>query len=99
MKGGLTRNVKKAIPYSLGGLFRGWSYPHVYCDAWSSPKRNAAAKDKIDERVTDKYGDFKFDNLKENSGKYTLRIAYTGYDTKTIGVDLKKSLNAGTIYL
>jgi hypothetical protein len=99
MKGGLTRNVKKAIPYSLGGLFRGWFYPHVYCDAWSSPKRNAAAKDKIDERVTDKYGDFKFDNLKENSGKYTLRIAYTGYDTKTIGVDLKKSLNAGTIYL
>jgi hypothetical protein len=71
----------------------------VYCDAWSSPKRNAAAKDKIDERVTDKYGDFKFDSLEENSGTYTLRIAHAGNVTKTIEVDLKKSLNAGVIFL
>jgi len=56
-------------------------------------------KKKIGERVTDNYGDFKFDNLEENSGRYTLRIVYTGYGTKTIDVELKKSLNAGTIYL
>jgi Fe-S-cluster-containing dehydrogenase component len=57
------------------------------------------AHEKIGECVTDNYGDFKFDNLGENSGKYTVQIAYTGYDTKTIQVTLTKSLNIGTIYL
>ena len=58
-----------------------------------------AANEKIGECMTDNYGDYKFDNLEENSGRYMLRIAYTGCDTKTIEVDLKKSLNAGTIFL
>jgi Fe-S-cluster-containing dehydrogenase component len=58
-----------------------------------------AANEKIRECSADNYGDFRFDYLEENSGKYTLRIAYTGYDTKAIEVDLKKSLNAGTIFL
>jgi hypothetical protein len=53
----------------------------------------------IDECATDNFGDFKFDNLEENSGKYKLQIAYTGYDVKTITVELTKSLNAGTIFL
>jgi len=59
----------------------------------------SAAKEKMGECLTDNYGDFKFDNLEENSGKYTLRIACTDYDMKTIEVDLKKSFNAGTIFL
>jgi Fe-S-cluster-containing dehydrogenase component len=58
-----------------------------------------AANEKSAECITDNYGDFKFDNLEENSGKYVLRIAYTSYDAKAIEVDLKKSLNAGTIFL
>jgi Fe-S-cluster-containing dehydrogenase component len=58
-----------------------------------------AASDKIGECVTDNYGDFKFDNLEENSGKYKLRIAYTGYDIKTIEVDLKTSFYTGTVFL
>lgn len=58
-----------------------------------------AANERIGGCVTDNYGDFKFDNLEENSGKYTLQIAYTGYDMKTIEVNLKESLNAGTVYL
>jgi len=53
----------------------------------------------ISEFTTDDFGDFKFDNLKENSGKYKLQIAYAGYDVKTITVELTKSLNAGTIFL
>lgn len=57
------------------------------------------ANEKVSECVTDNYGDFKFDDLEENSGRYMLQIAYAGYDTKTIEVDLKKSLNAGTIFL
>jgi len=58
-----------------------------------------AANDKISERITDNYGDFKFDRLEENSGRYTLQIAYPGYATKTIAVELKKSLNVGVIFL
>jgi len=57
------------------------------------------ANEKIGECMTDNYGDFKIDNLEENSGRYVLRIAYTDYETKTIEVDLKKSLNTGTIFL
>lgn len=58
-----------------------------------------AANEKISECVTDNYGDFKFDNLEENSGKYTVQIVYTGYATKSIRVTLTKSQNIGTIYL
>ncbi len=59
---------------------------------------NAKNKE-IGKCVTDNYGDFKFENLEENSGKYTLQISYKGYDTKTVVVDLKESLNAGIFYL
>lgn len=58
-----------------------------------------ASNKKIDEFVTDNYGDFKFDDLEENSGKYTLEIVYPGYEKKTLEVDLKTSLNVGTIFL
>ncbi|OGP55106.1 MAG: oxidoreductase [Deltaproteobacteria bacterium RBG_13_52_11] len=57
------------------------------------------ANEKIGECMTDNYGDFKFDNLEENSGAYTLRITYTGYETKTIKVNLTKSVSAGMIFL
>jgi Fe-S-cluster-containing dehydrogenase component len=58
-----------------------------------------ASGEKMGECVTDNYGDFKFDNLEKNSGKYTLQIAYPGYATKTVEVELKESLNVGTIFM
>lgn len=58
-----------------------------------------AADDRISQCITDNYGDFKFDNIEENSGKYRLQIAYTGHDTKTIEAALGKSLNLGVIFL
>jgi len=54
---------------------------------------------KIDEAISDNYGDFKFDNLEENSGKYSLEIVHPDYKTKTLELDLKTSLNVGTIWL
>jgi hypothetical protein len=54
---------------------------------------------KIGDVLTDNYGDFKFDNLAENSGKYKIQIILKGYDIKTIEVELKKSLNVGIIRL
>ncbi len=53
--------------------------------------------DKINEMVTDNYGDFKFDNLEENSGKYILEISFKDYKKKVLEVDLTTSINIGTI--
>ena len=53
----------------------------------------------IDELLTDNYGDFKFDNLEENSGKYIIVILYQDFKKKEIEVDLKKSINVGNILL
>lgn len=57
------------------------------------------SNNKVDTLITDNYGDFKFDKLEENSGKYTLEILYPGYKKKTIEVDLKTSFNVGTILI
>jgi Fe-S-cluster-containing dehydrogenase component len=54
---------------------------------------------KIAEAVTDNYGDFKFDNLEENSGKYSLEMIYEGHKKKTLALDLTTSKNIGTILL
>jgi Fe-S-cluster-containing dehydrogenase component len=54
---------------------------------------------KINEALTDSYGDFKFDNLEENSGKYTLEIVYKDYGKKIIEVELGMSKGVGTILL
>ena len=57
------------------------------------------AKKVVDKTVTNNYGDFKIDNLEEKSGKYVLEVAYKGYEKKTVEVDVKKSVNLGTIFL
>jgi Fe-S-cluster-containing dehydrogenase component len=60
--------------------------------------RNSTGE-KIGECVTDNYGDFKFDGLAEDSGKYSLEIIYGGHDAKTFEVEVKKSLNAGVLFV
>jgi len=54
---------------------------------------------KIGAAVTDNYGDFKFDNLEENSGRYLIEIDYTGFEKKTLEVDLKLSSTLETIFV
>jgi Fe-S-cluster-containing dehydrogenase component len=49
--------------------------------------------------VANNYGDFKIDNLEENSAQYSLRIECAGYGTQTIEFDLKTSLTLGVIFL
>jgi Fe-S-cluster-containing dehydrogenase component len=51
----------------------------------------------VAEAVTDNYGDFKFDNLEENSLKYTLEAVYQDFPLKRIEVNLTASINVGTI--
>jgi len=47
----------------------------------------------------DNYGDFKFDDLGEKSGKYTLQVTYPGFKPQKVSVDLKTSINIGTVFL
>lgn len=53
----------------------------------------------LQETRTDNYGDFKIDNLEEGSGSYTIEITYKDYQKKIIEVELKESINLGTIMM
>jgi len=57
------------------------------------------ATKKTEVATANNYGDFKFDNLEENSGKYTLEVELAGYKKQTKVVELKTSINIGTISL
>jgi len=46
--------------------------------------------------TTDNYGDFKFDKLDENSGRYSVQI-FSGGRSKVVEVDLATSINLGEI--
>jgi Fe-S-cluster-containing dehydrogenase component len=51
----------------------------------------------IAEMVTDNYGDYKFDQLEPNSGKYDLVLTYQSYEKKTLNIDLTESVNVGEV--
>jgi Fe-S-cluster-containing dehydrogenase component len=51
------------------------------------------------EAMTNNYGDFKIDDLEKESGKYRLVIEYSGHNKKELSVELKTSINLGTIFL
>ena len=59
-------------------------------------RKGAKAVDTVE---ANNYGDFNFDNLGEKSGKYSLEIEYPGYKKQKVSVDLKTSINLGTIFL
>jgi Fe-S-cluster-containing dehydrogenase component len=46
---------------------------------------------------TNNFGDFKIDNLEPNSGKYKLRVRLPSGEEEVVDVELKASLNVGTI--
>ncbi len=52
----------------------------------------------VAETTTDNYGDFKFDRLDENSGRYSVEIAALGRK-KTVDAELGASINLGEIRL
>ena len=54
---------------------------------------------KLNEVVTDNYGDFKFDGLEEKSGQYVITIRADDFEEKTVQVDLAESVYLGDIYL
>jgi hypothetical protein len=48
--------------------------------------------------TTDNYGDFKFDRLDEDSGRYTVEVSALG-KSKALNADLGASINLGEIRL
>jgi Fe-S-cluster-containing dehydrogenase component len=52
----------------------------------------------VAQATSDNYGDFKFDKLDENSGKYTIEVSANGR-TRTIEAQLGASINLGEIKL
>jgi Fe-S-cluster-containing dehydrogenase component len=54
---------------------------------------------KVGELITDNYGDFKFDNLDPDSGKYIISVDFKGHNTKVTEVNLKTSINVGVVTL
>lgn len=54
---------------------------------------------KLGETITDEFGDFKFDRLDENSGKYLVEIEYKGFEKRVLDVELAASTNLQTIEL
>ena len=53
----------------------------------------------IDMAVTNNFGDFKIDNLEDNSGKYSLEVEFPGYPKHTLSLALEDSVDIGTIFL
>jgi Fe-S-cluster-containing dehydrogenase component len=49
--------------------------------------------------TTDTFGDFKFDNLEENSGIYHIEISYEGREMKTLEAEVGKSASLGTVWV
>jgi len=49
--------------------------------------------------ATNNYGDFKFDDLGDKSGKYRLDIEFQGRKKETRVIELETSINLGTIFL
>ncbi len=49
--------------------------------------------------TSDNFGDFKFDHLEENSGKYQIKVLCDGFDPKVIDVELEKSTYLGAVSL
>ena len=55
-------------------------------------------QEKLAETLSDDFGDFKFDKLEPDSGKYIIKISYNKIN-KTVLVDLNESINLGNIYI
>lgn len=57
------------------------------------------ADEVLQESITDVFGDFRFDGLPRNSGKYRVELRPEGSSSQSVPVDLASSVNLGTILL
>lgn len=55
--------------------------------------------DTIDAAITDRFGDFKIDCIRENSGRFNIEITHGSNRKKQIDIDVSTSVSLGTIML
>jgi len=92
------RNLWRYSACFIGGTLSAQAAGIVDCVEGASVTLRQGGK-LVAQTVSDNYGDFKFDKLPENSGRYALEIAAAGHASKTIEVELGVSTNIGEIRL
>lgn len=92
------RNLWRYSKCFIGGSLSAEANGFVDCVEGASVK---LLKDDraVAETTSDNYGDFKFDKLDENSGKYVVEISAKGKGKKSVEANLGASINLGEIRL
>ena len=91
------RNLWRYATCFIGGTVSTEADGIVDC-VEGAPVRLVRAGTVVAETTSDNYGDFKFDKLDENSGRYTVEVSGLG-KTKTLDAELGASINLGEIRL
>lgn len=93
------RNLYRFSRCFIGGTVAVEIDGRINCAEGAEIILTRASEKKTEKVLTDNYGDFKFDDLKEHCGICSLEICFKGYEKKTLEVDLSTSINVGTIFL
>jgi len=92
------RNLWRYSTCFIGGTLSAQAAGIVDCVEGASVTLRQGGK-LVAQTVSDNYGDFKFDKLPENSGRYAVEIAAPDGASKTVEVELGVSTNIGEIRL
>jgi hypothetical protein len=92
------RNLWRYSKCFIGGTLAAETYGTVDCVEGARVRLTRDGRT-VAEVMSDNYGDFKFDKLDENSGRYQVEISTPGHASKTIEATLGASINLGEIRL
>jgi hypothetical protein len=90
------RNLWRYSKCFIGGSLAAETNSVVDCVEGASVRLSKDGR-VVAETVSDNYGDFKFDKLDENSGRYVIEISASGRPKKTVEATLGASINLGEI--
>jgi hypothetical protein len=92
------RNLWRYSKCFIGGTLAAQTNDTVDCVEGASVRLTKDGRT-VAETTSDNYGDFKFDKLDENSGRYLVEISTPGHVRKTVEANLGVSINLGEIRL
>jgi hypothetical protein len=92
------RNLWRYSKCFIGGTLAAQTNDTVDCVEGASVRLTKDGRT-VAETTSDNYGDFKFDKLDENSGRYLVEISTPGHGRKTVEANLGVSINLGEIRL
>ena len=92
------RNLWRYSKCFIGGTLSAEANGIVDCVEGASVRLSKNGR-MLAETLSDNYGDFKFDKLDENSGRYTVEISAPGRPKRTVEANLGASINLAEIKL